>query len=65
VLEREMRAIVEACTERRVVAFMSSSHKNADLMAELVLLEPEDPDGSAQHPAGSTLQPDAETAPGS
>ncbi len=38
-LERRSTEMVEALTGRKVVAFMSASHQDPDLSAELFLLE--------------------------
>lgn len=40
VLERDLRGEVERLTGRKVVAFMSSSHMDPDLAAELFVLKP-------------------------
>jgi uncharacterized protein YbcI len=42
-LETRMSAMIEELTGRKVVAFMSASHQDPDLSAELFVLEPRDP----------------------
>lgn len=44
VLEVRMSAAVERLTGRTVSAFMSASHQDPDLSAELFVLQPEEPD---------------------
>jgi uncharacterized protein YbcI len=44
VLEQPMREIIEEVVGRRVIAFMSASHDDPDLMAEIFVLEPQDGD---------------------
>ena len=43
VFEREMRAIVERHTGRRVEAFLSANHHDPDASVEVFLLAPESP----------------------
>jgi uncharacterized protein YbcI len=38
-LQEKMRSEIEALTDRKVIAFMSASHQNPDLMAEIFILE--------------------------
>jgi uncharacterized protein YbcI len=42
-LEARMSGMVEELTGRKVVAFMSASHQDPDISAELFVLEPQDP----------------------
>ncbi len=44
VLEREMRALVERHTGRRVEAFLSANHHDPDASVEIFLLAPESPE---------------------
>lgn len=43
-LSERMKGTIEELTGRRVVAFLSASHQEPDLSAELFLLEPQEPD---------------------
>jgi uncharacterized protein YbcI len=42
-LGARMSAMIEELTGRKVIAFMSASHQDPDLAAELFVLEPQDP----------------------
>ncbi len=46
-LAARMQTTVERLTGRSVIAFMSASHQDPDLSAELFVLEPEEPDSPA------------------
>lgn len=47
-IEDRMTTMVERLTGRTVAAFMSTSHQNPDLQAELFLLEPEASEASSE-----------------
>lgn len=47
VLEGRMRQMVEDMTGREVVAFMSASHQSPDLVLEVFVLAPGEPDSPA------------------
>ena len=53
-MEQRMTQLVEELCRRRVLAFMSASHQEPDLAAQLFVFEPREPD----HPV---LAPDQET----
>lgn len=42
VMEERMRALIEGATGRKVLAFLSASHQEPDLVAELFVLEPQE-----------------------
>lgn len=47
ILASRMKDTVEQLTGRNVVAFLSASHQDPDLSAEIFVLEPHEPDTSA------------------
>lgn len=47
-LEQRSTELVEDLTARRVVAFLSASHQDPDLSAELFLFSPAESEGSAE-----------------
>lgn len=49
-LAKRMTTEVEALTGRKVVAFLSASHQDPDLSAEIFVLEPEEPDSPVGAP---------------
>jgi uncharacterized protein YbcI len=49
-LAKRMTATVEELTGRKVIAFMSASHQDPDLSAEIFVLEPEEADSPAASP---------------
>jgi len=49
-LAARMQGTVEDLTGRKVIAFMSASHQDPDLSAELFVLEPEESDSPAGAP---------------
>ena len=46
-LASRMKTVVEELSGRTVIAFMSASHQDPDLSAELFVLQPEEPDRAA------------------
>jgi hypothetical protein len=53
-LAARMKTKVEELSGRRVVAFLSASHQDPDLSAELFVLEPEEPEEPDSPATGST-----------
>jgi len=58
-LSEDMTAEVEELTARRVVAFMSTSHQDPDLLVEIFVLEPLDTTADIESIAGGDGAPSA------
>jgi hypothetical protein len=58
-MKDKLRSVVEAATDRSVIAYMSSIHVNPDLAVELFVLEPVEEPVPVESPVASAEEPAA------